>query len=98
MGTNPRSQPHELEHLLQLAEPKFIVTSPDGLPMLRDVISSSENLSSSGIGLCLLDQYAITRLSQILLSDESADRNTTNLPKGGTETDVFNLSSLLEHD
>jgi acyl-CoA synthetase (AMP-forming)/AMP-acid ligase II len=97
MGTNPRSQPHELEHLLQLAEPKFIITSPDGLPMLREVISSSKELSSSRINLCLLDQYAITRLSQILLSDPSTGQNTTDLPEEETPTDVLNFSSLLEH-
>lgn len=92
MGTNPRSQPHELQHLLQLAEPKWIITSPDGLPVLREVETLKE-LSSSQI--CVLDAYAIARLSQLLLSTQSttcASQDETDKEMG-----ILNFASLLDH-
>ncbi|KAL1968640.1 hypothetical protein VTN77DRAFT_1466 [Rasamsonia byssochlamydoides] len=92
MGTNPRSQPHELEHLLQLAEPKWIITSPDGLPMLREVGTTLKGLSSQ---ICILDAYAIARLSQFLLSTQSTTYGSTDQTE--EQTGVLNFASLLDH-
>ncbi|KAJ5139949.1 hypothetical protein N7448_003357 [Penicillium atrosanguineum] len=36
MGSNPKSQPAELDHIVSLAEPKMILTTRDALPMVLE--------------------------------------------------------------
>ena len=64
MGTNSRSQPHELDHILGLADPKLIITSHDALPTVLNV-SAGRGMSPSQV--CLLDEFAIDHLMQFLL-------------------------------
>ncbi|KAJ5122225.1 hypothetical protein N7526_009162 [Penicillium atrosanguineum] len=40
MGSNPKSQPAELDHIVSLAEPKMILTTRDALPMVLEVASA----------------------------------------------------------
>ncbi|KAF4188312.1 hypothetical protein CNMCM7927_001985 [Aspergillus lentulus] len=65
MGSNSRSQPQELEHILQLADPKLIITSRDALPNVLSVSAARGMLSSQ---VCLLDEYAPNHIAQLLLS------------------------------
>lgn len=46
MGSNPRSHELELEHLLQLAEPKLIVTGREALPLVLEVSAARGMLPS----------------------------------------------------
>ncbi|RAH70290.1 adenylate-forming enzyme AfeA [Aspergillus aculeatinus CBS 121060] len=65
MGTNARSQPQELDHLLQLAEPKLIITSRDALPTVLKVSADRGMLPRQ---VCLLDEFAGDHIGQLLLS------------------------------
>ncbi|KAK2802002.1 hypothetical protein FQN51_004912 [Onygenales sp. PD_10] len=90
MGTNPRSQPYELEHLIQQVEPTIIITSPDGVGTVRKAMKSQL------LQICVLDDSIVSKLSPLL-----ADRPPTpngNFPQtDGFEKDLFNFSSLLDH-
>ncbi|KAL3472999.1 hypothetical protein BJX99DRAFT_204372 [Aspergillus californicus] len=85
MGSNARSQPQELEHLLDLAEPKLIITNREALPTVLNVSTGKGMLSSQ---VCLLDESATDTIAQLLgpgptpyLSDSGDESylNFTNL-------------------
>ncbi|EAW13115.1 adenylate-forming enzyme AfeA [Aspergillus clavatus NRRL 1] len=76
MGSNARSQPQELEHILQLAEPKLIITSREALPTVLNVSVARGMLSSQ---VCLLDEYAPDHIAQLLVSGPLA-YSTAHLP------------------
>ncbi|PYH43853.1 adenylate-forming enzyme AfeA [Aspergillus saccharolyticus JOP 1030-1] len=69
MGTNARSQPQELDHLLQLAEPRLIITSRDALATVLKV-SADREISPSQV--CLLDELAEDHIGQLLFSGPMA--------------------------
>lgn len=65
MGSNPRSQPSELDHILELAEPKLIITSADALPTVLNVSVGHGMLPSQ---VCLLDVSAPDHVTHLLQS------------------------------
>ncbi|KAL2838702.1 hypothetical protein BJY01DRAFT_32974 [Aspergillus pseudoustus] len=62
MGSNARSQPQELEHILTLAEPKLIITNREALPTVLNVSTSKGMLSNQ---VCLLDESAPDHIAQL---------------------------------
>ena len=69
MGSNPRSQPDELDHLLTLAQPKLILTTADALPTVLNV-SAGHGMFPSQV--CLVDAAAPQYVSQLLQSGSLA--------------------------
>ncbi|CAI7584730.1 unnamed protein product [Penicillium glandicola] len=67
MGSNPRSHPQELDHILSLAEPKLILTTRDALPSLLDV-SATRGIHPAQV--CLVDERAIDHCAQLFLWHE----------------------------
>ncbi|OQE44294.1 hypothetical protein PENCOP_c002G07832 [Penicillium coprophilum] len=67
MGSNPRSQPQEVDHLLSLAEPKLILTTRDALPTVLD---SSAARGIHPAQVCLVDERAIDHCAQLFLWHE----------------------------
>ncbi|KAL4988526.1 hypothetical protein BDW68DRAFT_91024 [Aspergillus falconensis] len=63
MGSNARSQPQELEHLVTLAEPKLIITNREALPTVLNVSTSKGMLPSQ---VCLLDDSASEHIAQLV--------------------------------
>lgn len=69
MGSNPRSPPDELDHILALAEPKLIITSADVLPTVLNVAAGRGMLPSQ---VCSLDAPAPQYVTQLLQSGSLA--------------------------
>lgn len=93
MGSNPRSQPHELEHILELAEPKLIITSRDALPTVLDV-SAGRGMSPSQV--CLVDEFAIDHVMQLmLLGPLLYSATNVSLPSYGCSGSYLNFANLL---
>ncbi|KAL5362691.1 hypothetical protein BJX96DRAFT_106345 [Aspergillus floccosus] len=95
MGSNPRSQPQELEHILQLAEPKLIITSRDALPTVLNVSATRGILPSQVV---LLDESAPDHITNLLLAGPLgyAAANAPYLPTaGGGDPGFLNFSHLL---
>lgn len=93
MGSNPRSQPHELEHLLGLADPKLIITSRDALPTVLDV-SAGRGMSASQV--CLVDEFAIDHVMQLmLLGPWLYSATNISLPSYGCSGSYLNFANLL---
>ncbi|KAK2797181.1 hypothetical protein FQN50_009280 [Emmonsiellopsis sp. PD_5] len=88
MGTNPRSQPYELEHLIQQVEPTIIITSPDGVGTVRKA------MKSRSLQICVLDDSAVSKISHHLASRPPTP-NGTFTQTDGFERDLFNFSSLF---
>ncbi|GKZ39915.1 hypothetical protein AbraIFM66950_001615, partial [Aspergillus brasiliensis] len=65
MGSNARSQPQELDHILHLAEPKLIITSSDALPTVLSV-SADHGMHPSQV--CLVDEAAGDYIAQYFLT------------------------------
>ncbi|CAG8032607.1 unnamed protein product [Penicillium salamii] len=64
MGSNPRSQPQELDHILSLAEPKLILTTHEALPTVLDV-SAPRCIHPSQVRV--VDDRAIDYCAQLFL-------------------------------
>jgi acyl-CoA synthetase (AMP-forming)/AMP-acid ligase II len=64
MGSNPRSHPQELDHIIGLAEPKLILTTRDALPSVLDV-SATRGIHPSQV--CVVDEQAIDHCAQLFL-------------------------------
>ncbi|KAJ5893443.1 hypothetical protein N7495_005134 [Penicillium taxi] len=64
MGSNPRSQPQELDHIIGLAEPKLILTTREALPMVLEV-GAARGINPSQI--CLVDEQAMDYCAQLFL-------------------------------
>ncbi|KAL3495150.1 hypothetical protein BJX62DRAFT_196181 [Aspergillus germanicus] len=86
MGSNARSQPQELEHLLTLAEPKLIITNREALPTVLNVSTNKGMLSSQ---VCLLDESAPDHIAQLLGAGPAP-----NLSDCGDES-YLNFTNLL---
>lgn len=64
MGSNPRSSSQELEHIIDLAEPKLILTARDTLPMILDV-AAGRGIHPARV--CVVDERAIDYCAQLFL-------------------------------
>ncbi|PWY67174.1 acetyl-CoA synthetase-like protein [Aspergillus heteromorphus CBS 117.55] len=64
MGSNARSQPQELDHILQLAQPRLIITSREALPTVLSVSADRGILPSQ---VCVLDEAAGDHIAHRLL-------------------------------
>lgn len=64
MGSNPRSQPQELDHIISLAEPKLILTGRDALPMVLDV-AAGRGIHPAQV--CVVDERAIDYCAHLFL-------------------------------
>ncbi|CAG7928914.1 unnamed protein product [Penicillium olsonii] len=64
MGSNPRSQPQELDHILGLAEPKLILTTREALATVLDV-STPRGIHPAQV--CVVDERAIDYCAQLFL-------------------------------
>ena len=95
MGSNARSQPQELEHILQLAEPKLIITSRDALPTVLSVSADRGILPSQ---VCLLDESAGDHIAQHLLAGPLAyaAAGAPYLPSSG-DGSFINFAHLLAY-
>ncbi|KAK1140753.1 hypothetical protein N8T08_009954 [Aspergillus melleus] len=93
MGSNARSQPNELDHILQLAEPKLIITSREALPTVLDASANRGMLPSQ---VCLLDETAPDHIAQLLLAGPLAyaAAGVAYLPGGGDGC-CLNFAHLL---
>ncbi|KAJ5546369.1 hypothetical protein N7494_003954 [Penicillium frequentans] len=67
MGSNPRSQTSEFEHIISLAEPKFIFTTSDALPMVLEV-GATRGIRPEQV--CVVDERAVDHCAQLFLSYE----------------------------
>lgn len=81
MGSNPRSHRQEFDHIVSLAEPKMILTTPDALPMVRDV-AAERNIYPEQI--CVVDDRAIDYCARLFLWPEV---------RSIVRTDLFTTSS-----
>ena len=94
MGSNARSQPQELDHILTLAEPKLIITSPDALPTVLDVSADHGMLPSQ---VCLLDDAATDHIAHLVLGGSLPSYGSINgpyMPDSGVGCHL-NLGHLL---
>lgn len=64
MGSNPKSQPQELDHIVGLAEPKMILTTRDALPVVLEV-ATARGIHPGQV--CLVDEQAIDHCAQLFL-------------------------------
>lgn len=88
MGSNARSSPQELEHLLTLAKPKLIITTREALPTILNVSASKGMLSNQ---VCLLDESATGDIAQLL-----GVGSTSYFSESGDES-YLNFSQLLSY-
>ena len=61
MGSNPRSQPQELDHIVGLADPKLILTTRDALPVVSEV-AAGRGIHPAQV--CLVDERAVDYCAQ----------------------------------
>jgi len=64
MGSNPKSQLQELDHIVGLAEPKMILTTQDALPTVLEV-ATARGIHPGQV--CLVDEQAIDHCTQLFL-------------------------------
>ncbi|KAJ5433028.1 Nicotinic acid-CoA ligase pyr1 [Penicillium daleae] len=64
MGSNPRSQQQELDHIVGLAEPKLILTTRDALRTVREV-AMARGIPHEQI--CVVDDRAVDHCAQLFL-------------------------------
>ncbi|KAE8331607.1 hypothetical protein BDV39DRAFT_147778 [Aspergillus sergii] len=93
MGSNARSQPQELDHILELGNPKLIITTRDALPTVLSVSADRGMLPSQ---VCLVDEAATSHVAQLLLSGPLAYAAAISpyLPHGG-DNYYMNFAHLL---
>ncbi|KAJ5101837.1 hypothetical protein NUU61_004059 [Penicillium alfredii] len=97
MGSNPRSQPQELDHIVGLAEPKLILTTKEALPTVLEV-AAGRGLSSDQV--CLVDERAVDHCAQLFLWYElgfPAPAPGQFFSRTGADAHAFNLAHLLCH-
>ncbi|KAL2860692.1 adenylate-forming enzyme AfeA [Aspergillus lucknowensis] len=103
MGSNPRSSPQELEHIITLADPKLIITTREALPTVLDVSTNKGMLSSQ---VCLLGESATNHIAQLLragpapylcdVGDESYLNFTNLLGYGENDWITFNDETIAK--
>ena len=93
MGSNPRSQPHELEHILGLAEPRLIITSREALPIVLDA-GAGRGMSPSQV--CLVDEFAFYHVMQLMvLGPLLYSATNISLPSYGCPGSYLDFANLL---
>lgn len=85
MGSNPLSQPDELNHILRISSPKVIITEPSALPT---VLSTALKNGVQKQNILVLDDDAIDYIVRLLATPDTA------LP---TEEPQGQFSRLLSH-
>lgn len=93
MGSNPRSQPQELDHIISLAEPKLILTTNEALPIVSKV--ASERGMHPG-RVCLVDERAVDHCARLFLQFElgyPVRRDSTAVG----DTPHLNFAHLLDY-
>lgn len=91
VGSNPAYQLFEIDHLLQLAEPSLIITSPDLLPIILEAINARDVKPSP---IYCLDSANIDIPSQTVHSPVSSRRNSFE-KYGPNAAGIHDLDSLL---
>ncbi|KAJ5945747.1 hypothetical protein N7454_002586 [Penicillium verhagenii] len=94
MGSNPRSQTAELEHIVSLAEPKFIFTTSDALPMVQEV-SATRGIRQERI--CVIDNSAVDHCAQLFLSYELGYPGKDALAMQSLESTYLHFPRLLSY-
>lgn len=96
MGSNPRSQPNELDHVISLGEPKLIITSADALPTVLETSAGRGMLPSQ---VCLLDVSAPDYVTQLLQSGSLAHPGMISSLLPDSEAGVYhrNFAHLLAY-
>ncbi|KAJ5121481.1 uncharacterized protein N7515_009442 [Penicillium bovifimosum] len=93
MGSNPRSAPQELDHIISLAEPKVILTTRDALPTVLDV---SANRGIHPAQVCVLDDRAIDHCAQLFLWHELGFSTVSQFfAMSGKDSQHSNFANLL---
>ncbi|KAJ5107110.1 hypothetical protein N7456_003785 [Penicillium angulare] len=93
MGSNPRSQTQEFDHIVSLAEPKLIFTTRDALPMVLEV-GATRGIHPQQI--CVVDERAVDNCAQLFLSYEMGYPAAQEvLAMSNTESDFINFPRLL---
>ncbi|KAJ5690179.1 Nicotinic acid-CoA ligase pyr1 [Penicillium macrosclerotiorum] len=94
MGSNPRSAPQELDHIVGLAEPKLILTTRDALPTVQKV-AQARGMHPSQI--CLVDERAVDHCAQLFLWYELGYAAGTEFltSEGGQQTGHANFAHML---
>ncbi|KAJ6113086.1 hypothetical protein N7512_008410 [Penicillium capsulatum] len=93
MGSNPRSLPQELDHVVSLADPKLILTTRDALPTIRDV-AAARGIQPSQI--CLVDEHAVDHCAQLFLwNDMRYPMGAEYATMNGHDGSHLNFSRLL---
>lgn len=95
MGSNPRSHPQELDHIISLAEPKMILTSQDVLPMVVDV-AAGRGMHPAQV--CVVDERAIEHCAQLFLWNELGfPASAESFAMSGGDARHLNFAHLLCH-
>ncbi|KAJ5719382.1 hypothetical protein N7493_007837 [Penicillium malachiteum] len=92
MGSNPRSQTQELDHIISLAEPKFIFTTRDALPMVQK-IGATRGIHPSQV--CVVDERAIDNCAQLFVSYEMGYPTAPEVLAMNNESPHLNFPNLL---
>ncbi|KAJ6005950.1 hypothetical protein N7451_003894 [Penicillium sp. IBT 35674x] len=92
MGSNPRSQTSEFEHIVSLAEPKFIFTTSDALPMVLEV-GATRGIRPEQV--CVVDERAVDHCAQLFLSYEMGYPAKDALAMRTQDAAYLNFSRLL---
>ncbi|KAL1954907.1 hypothetical protein VTO42DRAFT_445 [Malbranchea cinnamomea] len=94
MGSNPASQPFELEHTIDIAEPRIIITCSDAL---RTVLAVASGKGIEGDRIFLLDELAVGNVIRFL--NNPAEPILAPLKgSGGWHMDFMHLLSWGESD
>ena len=96
MGSNPQSQPHEFQRILKLAEPKLIITSRRGLPVVLGLPESGQRTRRSRV--CVLEEYVMDHITLLVnsLAGPTARVNHVASSKQGRDP-PFDFVELLYH-
>ncbi|CAL5870736.1 uncharacterized protein PFLUO_LOCUS4976 [Penicillium psychrofluorescens] len=92
MGSNPRSQPQELDHIVGLADPKLILTTRDALPMVNEV-ATARGIHPGQV--CLVDERAVDYCAQLFLSYELGYPAGNHIGMTGEDARHFNFAHLI---
>ncbi|PWY93434.1 acetyl-CoA synthetase-like protein [Aspergillus sclerotioniger CBS 115572] len=84
MGSNPHSQEHELDHVIGLTQPRWIITEPHAYPTVLNV-ADKHHLPAGHV--LLLDDATLAEMIRFVHTPSLTSRNTDNT----------SLLSLLSH-
>ncbi|KAL5338169.1 acetyl-CoA synthetase-like protein [Aspergillus crustosus] len=92
MGCSPTTPRHELEHFVNLSDPRIILTTEGAISMVRDVCKSS----SSTRQICLVTESAIDEL--IVFAQQDQGNTLSSITSVSTKVDAeYPLTALVAH-